>query len=429
MASSERVPKKYWWVVAVVVPIVVALVAIVPDLVKSFGKSAGGPSASIRGNNNRVSFDYSTHNTFVTNVAVIAGEYEAQTGRPLDDDMKRTIEQAVSAALQSNHTESVRLFEQIATAVPVPAIYNNLGVEYARTQKPQASQKAFELAKQKIAELTEVAAKNRPLPPAALRAPAVSGPGVRSEASAVPAMVIEALSRPYQQPAEVHVVRHGTPLRGSYQVSYAPTPGDTVVMDPGAYDVLMKASSYGAGFVLASNVEVREGSLTRINPNALVGGIAVEPVTRKGFPLLKDLEFVTHAAGDERLLAQQTDTLGVTLPIAPGVYDVVGTTADDQRVELASELAVKAGAITRLDTTDQLAVITVHALNVPGLQLKAVYTLKAGTNEIAAKAGAFETPMLVRAGMPYDIALEQSAGLTRIRSGIVPKRGELVDIR
>ena len=37
--------------------------------------------------------------------------------------------------------------------------------------------------------------------------------------------------------------------------------------------------------------------------------------------------------------------------------------------------------------------------------------------------------MLVPAGVSYDIALEQSAGLTRIRFGLTPGRGELVDIR
>ena len=37
--------------------------------------------------------------------------------------------------------------------------------------------------------------------------------------------------------------------------------------------------------------------------------------------------------------------------------------------------------------------------------------------------------MLVPGGVSYDIALEQSAGLTRIRSGLTPGRGELVDIR
>jgi hypothetical protein len=37
--------------------------------------------------------------------------------------------------------------------------------------------------------------------------------------------------------------------------------------------------------------------------------------------------------------------------------------------------------------------------------------------------------MLVRAGVAYDIALEQAAGLTRIKTGLTPGRGELVDIK
>ena len=36
---------------------------------------------------------------------------------------------------------------------------------------------------------------------------------------------------------------------------------------------------------------------------------------------------------------------------------------------------------------------------------------------------------MVVGGVSYDIALEQSAGLTRIRLGITPRNGELVDIR
>jgi hypothetical protein len=51
-----------------------------------------------------------------------------------------------------------------------------------------------------------------------------------------------------------------------------------------------------------------------------------------------------------------------------------------------------------------------------------VSALKAGTNEIAAKVEAWDVPMLVLGGVSYDIALEQSAGLT-------PGRGELVDVR
>jgi hypothetical protein len=198
-------------------------------------------------------------------------------------------------------------------------------------------------------------------------------------------------------------------------------------MEPGAYDVLM--NSHGAVFVLASNVVVREGALTHINPNPLVGGIGVEPVSKKGFPLIKNLQFIDRSSGDKRLLAQQTDKLGVTLPIAPGTYDVIGTTIYGQQVEIAGDLAVKAGQIARLDTMGQVAAIVVHAPNVKGLDMKAVYALKAGTNQIAAKVEAWDVPMLVPGGVSYDIALEQSAGLTRIRSGLTPGRGELVDIR
>ena len=427
--ANEKVPRKYWWIVAVAVPVAVALISIVPGLFKP-PASGGGTSATITGDNNTVTFDYSTHNnTFVTNVNVIAREYELQTGRPLGDDLRRQIESAVNAAMQNNHTESIRLLEQVAQTAPVPAIYHNLGVEYAKTQNVNASRQAFELSKAKMAEVAAAAANNRPLSAAALSPPTVSGPGVRTESSAVPAMTIDALSAPYEAPDEIHVVAHGTALSGSYQVKYQPQPGTTVVMEPGAYDVLMKVSSYGAGFVLASNVVVREGTLTHINPNPLVGGIGVEPVSKKGFPLVKEIQFIDRSSGDKRLLAQQTDKLGVTLPIAPGTYDVIGTTIYEQQVEIASNLAVKAGQIIRLDTLGQVAAIVVHAPNVKGLDMKAVYALKTGTNQIAAKVEAWDVPMLVPAGVSYDIALEQSAGVTRIRSGLTPGRGELVEIR
>jgi hypothetical protein len=421
VANGEKVPRKYWWVVAVAVPVAVALISVVPGLFKSSG-SGGGTSTAITGDNNTVNFDYSTHNTFVTNVNIIAREYELQTGQPLGDDVRRQIESAVNAAMQNNHTESIRLLEQVAQTAPVPAIYHNLGVEYAKTQNVNASRQAFELSKAKMAEVAAAAANNRPLSAAALSPPTVSGPGVRTESSAVPAMTIDALSAPYEAPDEIHVVAHGTALSGSYQVKYQPQPGTTVVMEPGAYDVLMKVSSYGAGFVLASNVVVREGTLTHINPNPLVGG-------KKGFPLVKEIQFIDRSSGDKRLLAQQTDKLGVTLPIAPGTYDVIGTTIYEQQVEIASNLAVKAGQIIRLDTLGQVAAIVVHAPNVKGLDMKAVYALKTGTNQIAAKVEAWDVPMLVPAGVSYDIALEQSAGVTRIRSGLTPGRGELVEIR
>jgi len=176
VANDGKVPRKYWWVVAVAVPVAVALISIVPGLFKPSGSGGG---TTITGDNNTVNFDYSTHNTFVTNVNVIAREYELQTGRLLGDDLRRQIESAVNAAMQNNHTESIRLLEQVAQAAPVPAIYHNLGVEYAKMQNVNASRQAFELSKAKIADVAAAAANNRPLSATALKAPTVSGPGVR----------------------------------------------------------------------------------------------------------------------------------------------------------------------------------------------------------------------------------------------------------
>ena len=440
MADDTKVPRKYWWVVPVAVPIGVALIAIVPTLVtrgcspapapakpEEAKASAGPGGVAITGGTNTINFDYSTRTTFVTNVSVIAREYEQQTGHPLSDDLRRQIEAAVAAATQNNHAESIRLLEQVAKAAPVPAVYHNLGVEYEQTKNAGEARRAFDLSKEKIAEMT--AAPNAPpLPASALTPPAVSGPGIKTESSAVPAMTIDPVSAPYEAPDRIDIVAHGTSLHGRYEIKYQPKPGVTVVAEPGAYDVLMNAGE--AVFLVASNVVVREGTLTRINPNALVGGIAIEPVRKPGFPAIKKLVFLDRASGErERLITQQTEKLGVTLPITPGNYQVIGTTVDGQQVQLAEDLAVKAGAITRLDPIGQVAAIVVHAPNIAGLDMKLVYALKAGTNQIAAQVEAWDVPMLVPAGMPYDIALKQAAGLTRIRTGITPGRGELVEIR
>jgi hypothetical protein len=428
MAGGEKVPRKYWWVGVVAVPVAVAIIAILPGLLRPT-KPGGGPSTTISGNNNTVSFDYSTHNTFVTNVNVIAREYEVQTGRPMSDNLRAQVQAAVDAAKQNNHAESIRLFENVAKVAPVPAIYHNLSVAYGKVQNSAASRRAFELSKEKIAEVAAAQAKNQSLSADALKPPPTSGPAVRTESSAVPGMTIDPLASPYVTPAEIHVIEHGTPVGGSYQIRYEPAPGATVAMDPGAYDILYKVSSHGAGFVFASNIVVREGTLTRINPNGLVGGIALEAVSKKGFPPLKKVEFIDRGTGDKRLLAQETDTLGVTVPLAPGAYDAVGTTADGQTKELATNLAVRGGQITKFDPMGKMASIVVYAPKVSGLDMKAVYALKAGTNEIEGKVEAWDVPMLVSAGGTYDIALEQSAGLTRIKKGLTPGNGELVEIR
>jgi hypothetical protein len=182
-------------------------------------------------------------------------------------------------------------------------------------------------------------------------------------------------------------------------------------------------------FPLTKNVVVKEGALTRINPNALVGGVAIEPLTREGFPEVEELLIVDRTAGDRRLIRQRTDKLGVTLPIAPGTYDVIFKAADNSQLELIQGLEVKAGAIARIDTNNEIAAIVVHQPTTQGLNVKAIYALRAGTDQIAAQTDTFGKPMLVHPGGVYDVALQQAAGLTRIRTKVTATRGVITEIR
>ena len=253
--------------------------------------------------------------TVINNISVIAQEYQRYTGQALSDELKQLIEQAVAAA-RKNDPASVRLYEQVANQVPVPAIFNNLAVEYAKTKNVAASQQALTQAIQKD-PTNEVARKNLNLiAPPGRAARFASGDGVRPENSAVPAIQVDAFDAGFAKVEGIHVVDTGAGTGGgSYSIRYQPEPGTPVIVEPKTYDVLVKTSGGGV-FLLAANVNVKESTLVRINPNALVGAVEVRPLTRKGFPELKEIVFVDRATGNRRLIRQSTAALGVTLPIA-----------------------------------------------------------------------------------------------------------------
>ena len=130
--ESKSYPKKYWWVVLVALPVGLALIGILPQLTGRSGREdSGGTEVRIDGDNNFVNMG---NLTIVNNISVIAQEYQKQTGQPLADHLRQLIEQAVAAAMKNDHATSVRLYEQIASQVPVPSIYNNLGIE---SQRPE----------------------------------------------------------------------------------------------------------------------------------------------------------------------------------------------------------------------------------------------------------------------------------------------------
>ena len=448
MAGEPRVyPQKYWWVVLVALPIVLALITMFSGVFSrgggrsggsgtgsappSISQTGGGQNVAVGGTRNIVNVtnnDYSTKLYLTTNISVFAAEYEKAEGRPLTDEaLKRQIEQAVAQATSGKGSESLQLFEALSRQIPLPSIYNNLGVEYARAGHTADAQKAFieairrdpqqEDARTNLAQLAKMApAPTRP-----------TSPALNVESSTLPTIAIEPLTSAPSAFQEVHIVDSGTSLGSSYRVKYSAKPGSSTIVEPGKYDVVFKSSG-GGTFVLADNVDVKERQLVRINPAALVGYLQVEPLTRKGFPPIKDVTVFKAGTTGYRFIFQRSESPGELIPIAPGAYEVVAKTTEDQDFTLAKSVEVKALETQRIPTNDEVAAFVVHDPKVAGSKVELVYILRAGSNQIAAESKQFERPLLVQPGEAYDIALKQPAGLTKIRTGVVAKRGELMAV-
>jgi len=201
-------------------------------------------------------------------------------------------------------------------------------------QKPELVKEKTEQAKETAGEAIsrgKTLANATEAPPAVSPAtagsehPSTATSGLKFEKSTVPAIVLEKFDGPPD--AEFHIVEGGTDLGGIYRVKYQPKPDSTLVVEPGTYDVVARTSG-GGTFLLLRNVEVKDGTMARINPNAILGSIVVDPLTRRGFPEIKEVIVFDAGTTGRRLIRQRTEKPGAVLPIIAGTYDVECKTAD-----------------------------------------------------------------------------------------------------
>ena len=475
----KEYPKKYWWLVLLVLPAILALIPILPVLLRKDDKTGdvatnisqsgkgnilqtGASSIAQTGGVNILNSDLSSK-MYVTNVSIIASEYEKTHGHPLiDEDLKGQIERAVVEAEAGRHTESIRLLEELSKKVPLPALYTNLGVEYAKAGNTDAATKAFssaisedpsyepahlnrgivavsegkpkealpDLEKassiQQTKQVLEVAQQELKKDSASPTSPPTRSAGISFEESKAPTLLIEKLKDNESAIQAIYVLEAGTELSGSLPIKYAPNPNSVTLVEPGKYEIVFKTEGDGA-FVLANNVEVKERTLTRVNPNEILGFLIVEPLTRQGFPEIKELTVFDAGATGYRLIRQRSEKLGVPLPIAPGRYDISAKTVDGSDFVLMKDVEVTARESRRIHTDSEVAAILVHDPKVPGLEVEAIYVLQAGRNQIVAQTKSFENAMMVYPGEAYDVALKQPGGIARIKNQIAPKRGEICE--
>ena len=133
-----EVPKKYWWVIGIAVPIVVAVIAISPKLIpKDGGRETFYVDVVGTQFNGKVAFN---------NVAIVAEQTRQQLGTELSAELVEKLHKALELAQLKNFNEAIPALESVAKAAPVPAIFNNLGAAYLATGNKKKAIGSFEKA-------------------------------------------------------------------------------------------------------------------------------------------------------------------------------------------------------------------------------------------------------------------------------------------
>ena len=128
-------PKKYWWLVLIVVPLAVAVIQLFPHLMKNREAATYISSTEFSGD------------MHFTNVSVIQNEYKTAREEPLTDpNLKGKLEEATNLVKAGDYDAALPLFEELAKALPLPSVYSNLGVLYALKQNYAAAQQAYSKA-------------------------------------------------------------------------------------------------------------------------------------------------------------------------------------------------------------------------------------------------------------------------------------------
>lgn len=155
------VPKKWWWVVAVVVPLAVAIIGIVGNPWKDGGRDvfyvAGTQFAG------DVAFN---------NVSVVVEQAQQESGEELPESVLKTLRQAADLIKSRKFERAIPLLKSAEEVAPVPALRGNLGAAYLAIGDTETANRYFQQAPNEEAarfNLTQVSRvddqKTRKAPP------------------------------------------------------------------------------------------------------------------------------------------------------------------------------------------------------------------------------------------------------------------------
>lgn len=131
--SQTNYPKKYWWLILVVLPVLIALIQNPPWRVRT---SASG-----------------TSNSFTTGDISIIENQAIQVGANLSDELLQQLREAAQFSREARHGEAIDKIEKVRTqagaAAAVPALQVSLADEYRLDGKEADARKSYHAVLQK----------------------------------------------------------------------------------------------------------------------------------------------------------------------------------------------------------------------------------------------------------------------------------------
>ena len=133
--AATNYPRKYWWLILIALPIIIALINIIPSMSKEGGSSAG----------NSISIEGSTVEGDVQIVGTqnILNEIKEGLDGEQFEELKSSVERAVNLTESGFYDDAIQAFKSIAKQTESPAVYNNLGALYLLENRDKEAREAF----------------------------------------------------------------------------------------------------------------------------------------------------------------------------------------------------------------------------------------------------------------------------------------------
>lgn len=149
--SKMKIPQKWWWVAAVAVPLLAAVVAIFPDTLGLFvekGNKHVVPSgvvikdATVSGN--KIIGQNSYEGAEINTQVALVFDREA---RDLSPEQMKTLQIGIERLENGDFSGAIPMLRELADSSPTPEVYNDLAAAYLATSEPAAALEAIKQAR------------------------------------------------------------------------------------------------------------------------------------------------------------------------------------------------------------------------------------------------------------------------------------------